>query len=214
MDKTTDTSSQDKILYQIKRLGPQTVSTLAKALGITTMGARQHLQQLENAGLIESLAEQAQPRGRPARPWKLTDSGHARFPDAHAQVTLELITNIRELLGDEALDRIIDQRTESTLTHYKNQLITSTTLQKKLRTLTSLRSQEGYMAEVERTGKGEYLLIENHCPICIAATECQGFCRSELEVFRSLLADVATVEREDHLLNGARRCTYRVSSLD
>jgi predicted ArsR family transcriptional regulator len=35
---------------------------------------------------------------------------------------------------------------------------------------------------MEKEGK-EYFLIENHCPICAAATECQGFCRAELSNF-------------------------------
>ena len=57
---------------------------------------------------------------------------------------------------------------------------------------------------------GSYLLLENHCPICAAAEACQGFCRSELLLFRALLAP-ATVERTEHILDGARRCAYRVT---
>jgi predicted ArsR family transcriptional regulator len=50
------------------------------------------------------------------------------------------------------------------------------------------------MAEWKKEGK-EYFLIENHCPICAAATECQGFCRAELSNFQSLLGNEYTVER-------------------
>jgi predicted ArsR family transcriptional regulator len=66
------------------------------------------------------------------------------------------------------------------------------------------------MAEWTPTGDGAYLLIENHCPICAAASACQGFCRSELSIFRDLLAP-AKVERIDHILQGARRCAYLVT---
>jgi predicted ArsR family transcriptional regulator len=41
------------------------------------------------------------------------------------------------------------------------------------------------MAEVKTQADGSCLLIENHCPICAAAEACQGFCRSELEVFQA-----------------------------
>ena len=44
--------SQDKILYQLKRLGPLTAKLVGKELGMTTMGARQHLAQLESEGLV------------------------------------------------------------------------------------------------------------------------------------------------------------------
>lgn len=78
--------------------------------------------------------------------------------------------------------------------------------------LSELRSAEGYMAEVQPTpDRKGFLLIENHCPICAAAHACQGFCRAELEIFRDALGDGAEVTRTEHLLAGARRCTYRIT---
>jgi len=77
--------------------------------------------------------------------------------------------------------------------------------------LADLRSAEGYMADWEPDGEGGYVLSENHCPICAAATACQNFCRAELAVFRDVLGPGATVERTDHIVMGARRCAYRIS---
>lgn len=73
-----------------------------------------------------------------------------------------------------------------------------------------VRSAEGYMAETRRDGD-DFLFIENHCPICAAAQACMGFCRSELELFRQVLGEDVRVEREEHILLGARRCAYRIS---
>jgi len=207
--EVSNASSQDKILYQIKRLGPQSVKSLAEILDVTTMGIRQHLGQLESADLIESLPEEPQPRGRPLKPWKLTKKGHDRFPDAHAQITVDLILSVRELLGESALDKIIEKRTADTFEQYSSCLDKQNTLSGKVSALASLRSDEGYMAEVIEDDAG-YLLIEHHCPICIAAKTCQGFCRSELEVFQRLFKKIATVTREEHLLDTARRCSYRI----
>jgi predicted ArsR family transcriptional regulator len=66
------------------------------------------------------------------------------------------------------------------------------------------------MARAEPAAEGGWLLVEDHCPICAAATQCQGFCRSELALFRRCLGPEATVERTEHLLAGARRCAYRI----
>ena len=74
-----------------------------------------------------------------------------------------------------------------------------------------MRSAEGYMARVEALADEVFLLVEDHCPICAAAMSCQGFCRIELRVFRDLLGPEWHIEREDHLLTGARRCTYRIN---
>jgi predicted ArsR family transcriptional regulator len=60
--------------------------------------------------------------------------------------------------------------------------------------------------------RGGFLLVENHCPICAAARVCQGFCRSELELFREVLGPGVEVERTEHVLAGGRRCAYRVTS--
>jgi predicted ArsR family transcriptional regulator len=68
------------------------------------------------------------------------------------------------------------------------------------------------MAEVKRDGRG-FLFVENHCPICAAATVCQGFCSTELDLFRSVLGPGVSVERFEHILSGDRRCAYRISAL-
>jgi predicted ArsR family transcriptional regulator len=211
-NKERTSNSQDKILYQIKRLGPQTAKDLGLLLNVTTMGIRQHLAQLEQEGLVEAMPEQPRGRGRPVRRWKLTSRGHNRFPDAHAQVTHDIIASVRELLGEHAMDKVIDKRTHETLEHYRLEINGLHTLQQKVAKLCEIRSREGYMAESRQMDVGSWLLIEHHCPICIAATACQGFCRSELDVFERLFDGVANVTREDHLLHGARRCTYRITA--
>ena len=48
-------------------------------------------------------------------------------------------------------------------------------------------------------------------PICVAATACQGFCRAELDTFREVLGPDVSVEREEHIVQGDRRCAYRIA---
>ncbi|MOA53348.1 hypothetical protein D3C78_1767980 [compost metagenome] len=79
----------------------------------------------------------------------------------------------------------------------------------RLEQLAAIRSAEGYMARVESDGK-DWMLIEDHCPICVAARTCQGFCRSELQLFQDIVGPEAQVSREQHLLSGATRCAYRI----
>ena len=46
-----------------------------------------------------------------------------------------------------------------------------------------------------------------------AATACQGFCRAELDVFRSVLGPDATVTRDEHIVSGGRRCSYAIQQV-
>jgi predicted ArsR family transcriptional regulator len=120
-----------------------------------------------------------------------------------------LIDAVRSTLGDAALERLIRVRETETLQTYRKALRGITMLADKLARLAEIRSREGYMAEWRPDGAG-FLLLENHCPICAAATVCQGFCRAELDVFRAALGPAVTIERTDHILAGARRCAYRI----
>jgi predicted ArsR family transcriptional regulator len=97
--------------------------------------------------------------------------------------------------------------------HYQRQLQGAGSLAKRVERLAALRSAEGYMADITRLDDGRFVIAENHCPICAAATACQGFCRSELALFARLLAP-ARVERVEHVLAGSRRCSYLVTPLD
>jgi predicted ArsR family transcriptional regulator len=172
------------------------------------MGVRQHLARLESDGLV-AFSDERRSVGRPKRHWRLTEKAETRFPDTHAQVAVELIGAVDRLFGSDGMDRLIALREADMSARYRRELAGLGTLSLRLKRLAQLRRAEGYMAAVEKEKDGSYLLVENHCPICAAARACQGFCRSELAIFRELLAD-CTVERTDHILAGARRCAYRV----
>lgn len=206
--------TQDRILHRLKTRGPQSVKILSKQLDMTTMGVRQHLSELEARGLVAQTQEEKQTRGRPVHLWKLSAAGHGRFPDTHAQTTLELIDVIRSSLGEERLHQLIDDRSIAIENKYKQQLdAAAPDLQEQIERLAQLRSEEGYMAEVRLLPDG-WMLIENHCPICSAATSCQQFCKSELDIFMRLFEGRALVTRTDHLLSGARRCAYKIAALE
>lgn len=192
----------------VKRRGPQRAADLGRALGVSAEAARQQLLQLAGAGLVASEAEK-RGVGRPSRLWSLTAAGHARFPDTHSELTVQLIDAIRETFGAAGLDRIIRDRQKEIRRVYRAALEGARGLAARVARLAEIRAREGYMAEWRKDGNG-FLLLEHHCPICTAATACQGFCRSELEIFRDALGSDVVVERVEHLLAGARRCAYRI----
>lgn len=208
------TLAADRLLFLIKRRGPSTAADLAAALEVSPQSVREQLAGLLEQALV-SFEDVATGRGRPRRHWALTEAAQGRFPDTHAELTVDLIGLIRDQLGEAALDRVLTQRERRGLAHYQNHLAGIPDLAGRVSKLAELRSVEGYMAEAVPTDDGDgWLLIEHHCPICAAARVCQGFCRAELEVFRTVLGPNATVSRSEHLLAGGRRCVYRVQPVD
>ncbi|MEQ8964320.1 MAG: transcriptional regulator [Azospirillaceae bacterium] len=201
--------SPARLMTLLKTRGPQTAQALADGLSMTPQGARQHLARLAEDGLVD-FEDRREKVGRPARYWHLSEAGHARFPDAHAMLTVELIEGARRVFGQDGVDRLIADREARVAESYRAATAAAEGLEGRVAALAAQRTREGYMAEWRRDGDG-FVLIENHCPICAAASACQGFCRSELAVFRDVLGPDAAVERTDHILSGARRCAYRVT---
>lgn len=200
--------THEKIIQMLKTEGPLTAKILAAKLGVTTMGVRQHVQALEESGDVIFHDEKA-PRGRPTRYWSLTEQANSRFADRHDDLTAQILDSVITIFGDEGLEKMITHREDTAMANYRLALADRYGVEEKLETLAQLRSDEGYMATVEKE-EGIFWLMENHCPICSAATKCLSFCRSELEMFQALLAEVAEVSREEHIVSGARRCAYKV----
>ena len=206
--KLSDEKTIERLLYLLKTRGPQTAVALSENVGTTSVAVRQHMEKLAQKGLVES-EDRRESVGRPKKYWQLTAKGDQKFPDRHSDLTLEMINSIVDVFGEEGLDQLIAKREKRSFKTYDERLSGASTLKQKVTTLANIREQEGYMAEIEPVDGG-FLLHENHCPICVAATACQGFCRSELKLFEQVLGEDATVIRENHIVSGARRCTYRI----
>ncbi|HEY1384379.1 MAG TPA: metalloregulator ArsR/SmtB family transcription factor [Dongiaceae bacterium] len=201
-----------RVLYALKAAGPQGADALARRLKVTVVAARQQLGRLLEKGLV-AFEDRREGVGRPKRVWSLSEAGHAQFPDSHATVAVDLIQAVGTVFGRDGLDHVIAERERAMRHVYAERLKPGRSLAERARLLAEQRSEEGYMAEVKRLPDGALMLIENHCPICVAAKACQGFCRSELNLFREVLGADAAVERQEHILAGARRCAYRITSL-
>jgi len=202
----------DAILAQLKNQGAMTSGNLAQLLDMTSMGARQHLLRLEKQELVSSFSQKAAV-GRPKLLWQLTAKANARFPDRHADLTIQIIDSVKDIFGEQGLNKLISERENRITLQYQQALDKCEGLLLKVSKLSELRAAEGYMATIEKISDIEYLLIENHCPICSAASSCQNFCRSELDIFQQCFGKRYLVERDEYLLAGGRRCTYRIKEL-
>ena len=195
----------------LKTEGPIDSAQLAERLGLTAMAIRQHLYTLQREGLVTS-EERPVPIGRPAKFWRLTREADRLFPEAYAELSVALIDSVKDAFGEEGLERVLTSRCARQRTDYAKRIKPNAPLKKKLEALAQVRSEEGYMAEIRKEGEGSYLLVENHCPICAAANACQGFCSTELELFRSVLGPGVSVERTEHIVKGDHRCVYLITS--
>jgi predicted ArsR family transcriptional regulator len=205
--------SRRRIMEALKIQGPQDASALAAQFGVSAMAIRQHLYALAERNLVV-YQEEHRPMGRPAKLWKLTPAADKLFEDRHGDLMVNLFGAIRGTFGDEGLEKLLTHRARQQIATYRQDFPQKAPLRKRVELLANLRSSEGYLAEVKAQKDGSFLLIENHCPICAAATACPGLCHSELQVFREILGPDVKIERTEHIVSGARRCVYAITAID
>ena len=204
-------STRRAIVKLLKTEGAMDSAQLARRLRLTPMAVRQHLYALQREHLVTA-DERPVPIGRPAKHWRLTPESDRLFPDAYAELNVALLDAVGNAFGSDGLQRVLESREAKQRAEYARRISPGAPLKERLQQLARVRTEEGYMAEVRTESPGTFLFIENHCPICAAATVCQGFCATELDLFKSVLGANASVERTEHIVSGDRRCVYRVTA--
>ena len=201
-----------RIVDRLKRVESATATALAVEFGLTDTAVRQHLDALEAGGMVQRHQGVPDGRGRPPVHWQLSPLAEDLFPDRHADLTVDLIGSIRQALGDDALEKVVAARAERQLATYCAALPVAD-VAVRVRALASLRTAEGYLAEVTTDPHDDDVLVltEHHCPIHDAASACVGLCGAELSLFQRALGPGVLVTRNQHLLAGDARCSYRIS---
>ena len=194
-----------RILQLLKMRCSMTVSELTEALHISAMGVRQHLAILEEEGLVAYQSEKRE-RGRPHHLYSLTDEASTLFPTTYANFAVDLMQEVAKFNGPGFINKVFRSRMKSQLQTYQQRLAGKNLLER-IKELTHIRDEEGYMARFHEEGT-DYVLVEHNCPIAAIAREYPHVCEIELALFRQSLG--TKVYREEHLMQGSHRCCYRI----
>lgn len=201
----------NRFLQLLKTKGPLNAKSIASELGITSEGARQHLIKLTEDGLLKS-SSISNGVGRPVQIYELTEYGHAHFPNNHAALSVELLNAIKNELGEEALDIVLEKREKEAVKRYTELLKDEKDLPGLLEKYTRIRSEEGYMAECIKVSEHQFTLLENHCPIGAASSACSGFCHSDSKILQQVLGPDVRIVQEHTIARGQRLCSYTITT--
>jgi predicted ArsR family transcriptional regulator len=199
------------VLYAVRRRGEATAEQVAETLGMTVSGARQHLSALVEAGLAEA-GEADRPTGRRGRRslvYAVSAEGDALFPKAYGELTNELLG----FLDDEApetVNRLFARRRDARTANALARLAPLDGVAAKVDELTRILDEDGYLASWAPQDDGSFLIVEHNCAIWAVASRYGQACSSEIEFIQTVL-EPARVERTSHMIEGAKRCAYRVT---
>ena len=198
-------STRQQIIQLMRERGKMTARDIARELGITSVGVRRHLANLEKDGLA-SVQLVRQKVGRPTFIYSLTDQAQELFPKNYHSLATQLLDAIQVREGDKGIDSIFSARMDQLLSQYRPRM-EGKDLQGRVRELAKIQDEAGYMALWESAPDG-YILKEQNCAIYRVACRFQQACHFEIELFRRLLD--AEVTRIEHQVKGERYCTYLI----
>ncbi len=201
--------TRQRLLDLLKVEGPCDVRTLASRLKVSAMAVRQHLYVLRMQKAVDA-RDEMRPMGRPARIWSLKPAADRYFPDSHTALSLDILHVARSALGADLLrEKLIGWGRERARLLMKK-LRPKPSLRMRLRALWTVHARQGYMPGIEAGKDGAMYLVQNHCPIHVAAADCDCLCEAELEFIRAALGSQCTVIRTEHRQAGQRSCKYRI----
>jgi predicted ArsR family transcriptional regulator len=202
MDKGL-TSARRQILEILKRHNGMTADELSKIIGTSAVAIRQHLTTLEAEGLV-SLHLERRPVGRPVHVFRLTEAADELFPKSYHQLTKDILEDIRQTEGDEAIKRIFENRRKKIAAEMKP-AVTGKDLEGRVTAVAQLLNERGYMTDLQPSNGGFVLTVHN-CVISKVAKEFPQACEEELALFADLLD--ANVTRTCHMHSGSGYCQY------
>ncbi|HEX3841029.1 MAG TPA: ArsR family transcriptional regulator [Acidimicrobiales bacterium] len=203
-------STRRAILASLKRNGPRRSRDLVDELGITVAAVRQQLDRLRQDGLVVHRPE-PEGRGRPSYIYELAPAAEEFFPKRYGDLTNELLGYLGGPDSDDVAE-LFEQRRQRRLADARIRLA-DLSLDGKVRELTRILDEDGYLADVEETDDGGWRIIEHNCAILSVATGFRQACTSEIRFISDALPE-ATVARVAHILSGAHVCAYQIHPRD
>ncbi len=207
-----DAPTRARVVRSILENGPSTAADLAKRLDLTPGAVRRHLDHLVEAGTVESAEQRVygtRGRGRPARVFKLTDTGRDQLENQYDDLASEALRFLRDTQGEDAVLEFARRRVEFIETDYAVVSAANPKLSP-AEALAEVLTQGGYAAGVRELPVGEQL-CQQHCPVSHVAHEFPQLCEAETEAIGRVLG--RHVQRLATIAHGDGVCTTCIPNL-
>jgi predicted ArsR family transcriptional regulator len=178
------TSTKQKLLNKLKKSGVCTISEIMDSFTISEIAVRKHIHELEQQGFIKKNTIKQQ-LGRPYHTYELTGKGHGTFPNQHEQLPVELLRDLEELQGKEAVEELLARRMEREKSEMKK-AVGGDIFDEKIGKVADIQNQKGYMVELDQSEDGDYIFTNYHCPIANLATAYNQVCKNEKKVLEEV----------------------------
>ncbi len=208
-----ETGTRERVLRTISERGPITAAELADSLGLTPAAVRRHLDCLTHDDMVEeheSTGATERKRGRPARAFVVSPTGHARLRGDYEPLAGSVLRFLRDNSGEEAVTEFARQRAQ-TMAEQAAPVVESAgrDIDRRTQALAAALTEQGFAATTRPVGNDTPMagvqLCQGHCPVQHVATEFPQFCEEEAKAFSRTLG--VHVQRLSSLAHGDHVCT-------
>ena len=187
-----------EILERLRRRGRSSAETIAGDLGVTPNAVRQHLTNMERAGLVTSEPVKNK-RGRPSIVFSLTDRADAVFPKRYGQLATMVLNELQDIGGPELVDQVFERLADRYAGGIESQM-EGLDFEQRLERLVAYIGRAGTLAEREETEQGVQVTIHN-CPFRNTALKFPQVCtitpRLLVKLLGATVSQTASIHRRD-----------------
>lgn len=218
VDGAAESPTRQRVLRVVSERGPVTASTLAGTLELTDTAIRRHLENLLADGLIEphDAGGTHRGRGRPARAWVLSPSGHQALASDYDHLAGEALRFLADTAGPAAVSAFAERRVAEIEERFEAAVAAAEQAgrepEDRTETLVQILNTAGYAATARPVGAPAQhtpltgiQVCQGHCPVGHVAAEFPQFCDAETEAFSRMLG--VHVQRLATLAHGDHVCT-------
>ena len=206
-----DAPTRERVVRSILENGPSTAAALAERLDLTPAAVRRHLDHLLERGAVEARdpRTKVRGRGRPAKVFALTESGHAHFDQQYDDLAVQALRFLAETGGEEAIRAFAERRVAFIEAEFADVVAANPGLTP-VQALAQVLTGEGYAASVRslplvnEQSAGEQL-CQQHCPVSHVAHEFPQLCEAETEAISRAVG--SHVQRLATIAHGDGVCT-------
>lgn len=192
------------IVRELKRSKGLAVKEIARRLGMSYMGIKQHCIELAREGYLDTWRN-PKPMGRPEMLYRLTRKANDLFPTDSNALTLAILEAARQMFGPSTPLKLLFVYFRDKTEGYAAKLHGETP-EARARWLSRLRDREGCISEVVN---GEVLqIIERHSPIRDLLEAYPEAANMERELFERVLG--ARVARRCEASGGLYECVFTI----
>ncbi|MGD2251385.1 MAG: ArsR family transcriptional regulator [Anaerolineales bacterium] len=195
--------SRQKTIEFLKRNGESSVAEISRALNLTTVTIRHHLDVLRSMGLIGDPSPRHKAgRGRPEMLYRLTDEAEGHLPRAYDLLTANLLAHLHRTLTARKLENLLAQAGSS----LAKEMLAGKQPNRaaRIRMALSFFDDHSYFPAVESSQESVLYSLAN-CPYLESSRQIPLLCSFDQALLQTLLDAQVTFRKRIAL--GDPRCT-------